>query len=212
MLPRPTYANVTATLALFVALGGTSYAVTKLPRNSVGSSQVRDRSLQSKDLARGVVSKTRGPRGPQGPAGGPGPPGTQGERGPSSVRIARQAATLNLSGVRDAVTQVRRIDVLPAGGWLLRFDANARLTGANGLHTFCDLKVNGDVTATSAATVGENANVTQEVGLPIETAVQMPSAFNVTVDCRQSQGSTPAVQIIRPQIIATQVADVVVSP
>ena len=38
------YANVMSTLALFVALGGTSYALT-LPRNSVGSSQLKSDSV-----------------------------------------------------------------------------------------------------------------------------------------------------------------------
>ncbi len=31
-----TYANVVATLALFIALGGVSYAAVKIPTNSVG--------------------------------------------------------------------------------------------------------------------------------------------------------------------------------
>jgi hypothetical protein len=30
-LPRPTYASVTSMLALFIALGGTGWAVTQLP-------------------------------------------------------------------------------------------------------------------------------------------------------------------------------------
>lgn len=42
---RLSYANVTATLALFLALGGTSYAVL-----SVGSRDVVDNSLRSKDI------------------------------------------------------------------------------------------------------------------------------------------------------------------
>jgi hypothetical protein len=37
---RLTYANVTATLALFVALGGASYAALELPANSVGPRQL----------------------------------------------------------------------------------------------------------------------------------------------------------------------------
>ena len=39
-LPRPrvTYANVMATIAVFVALGGASYAAIAVPRNSVGTS------------------------------------------------------------------------------------------------------------------------------------------------------------------------------
>lgn len=41
-LPRPTYSSVVATLALFIALRGVSYAAVSLPRNSVGSAQIRD--------------------------------------------------------------------------------------------------------------------------------------------------------------------------
>lgn len=46
--PRLSYANVTATLALFVALGGTSYAV-----RHFGSADVIDNSLQSRDIRNG---------------------------------------------------------------------------------------------------------------------------------------------------------------
>jgi hypothetical protein len=35
-----TYGNVTASVALFIALGGVSYAAATLPKNSVGSSQI----------------------------------------------------------------------------------------------------------------------------------------------------------------------------
>ena len=42
---RLSYANVTATLALLVALGGTSYAVTR-----IGSNEVVDNSLRSRDI------------------------------------------------------------------------------------------------------------------------------------------------------------------
>jgi hypothetical protein len=48
---RYSYANVVATLALCLALGGVSYAATSVPRNSVGSEQVRDGSLRLHDLA-----------------------------------------------------------------------------------------------------------------------------------------------------------------
>ena len=82
---RLTYANVIATLALFVALGGSSYAALKLPRNSVGSQQIRtgavassevkDRSLRLQDIskpARESLAGKQGPPGAQGPAGQPG--------------------------------------------------------------------------------------------------------------------------------------------
>ncbi len=47
---RLNYANVTASLALFIALGGTSYAATRLPRDSVASPQLVNRSILSADL------------------------------------------------------------------------------------------------------------------------------------------------------------------
>ena len=51
---RVTYANVMSTLAVFVALGGTSYALT-LPRNSVGADQLRRDSVGRSELRRGAV-------------------------------------------------------------------------------------------------------------------------------------------------------------
>jgi hypothetical protein len=53
---RLTYGNVTATLALFVALGGTSYAVTQLPRNSVGAAQIERSAVGASELRRGAVT------------------------------------------------------------------------------------------------------------------------------------------------------------
>src|SRR5947208_4467598 len=85
---RLSYANVTATVALFVALGGSSYAALRLPRNSVGSAQVRNHSIKAVDLARDAVpAGARGPRGPQGPAGANGAAGPTGPRGPSDVYV-----------------------------------------------------------------------------------------------------------------------------
>ena len=53
---RPSPALVVATLALLVALGGTGMAAVALvPKNSVGSAQVIDGSLQSSELAGGQV-------------------------------------------------------------------------------------------------------------------------------------------------------------
>ena len=47
---RFSYANVVATLALFIALGGTSYAVLR-----VGSDDVADNSLRSRDIRNGTL-------------------------------------------------------------------------------------------------------------------------------------------------------------
>src|SRR5262245_51314257 len=47
---RLRYANVVATLALFIALGGTGYAAIELPRNSVGTAAIRDGAIRSRDI------------------------------------------------------------------------------------------------------------------------------------------------------------------
>lgn len=80
-------ANVMATVAVVIALGGTSYAALTLPRNSVGerqiragavrTSEVRNGTLGIKDLSSDARTSLRGATGPTGPQGPAGPAGTQ---------------------------------------------------------------------------------------------------------------------------------------
>ncbi|HVX33230.1 MAG TPA: hypothetical protein VHA80_08825 [Solirubrobacterales bacterium] len=83
-----TYANVAATLALFLALGGAAYAATQLPRNSVGTAQLRREAVTAGKIARKTRNQLRGDRGPAGPQG---PQGKQGARGPKGATGARGA-------------------------------------------------------------------------------------------------------------------------
>ena len=90
---RLTYANVIATLALFVALGGSSYAALNLPKGSVGSEQLKKNSVTSVKVRPGTLvtsdfnasarSRLRGPEGEEGLEGPEGPEGPQGEPGPT---------------------------------------------------------------------------------------------------------------------------------
>jgi hypothetical protein len=77
------YANIVATLALVLAVTGGAYAATQLPKNSVGSKQVKDSSLKAKDFKPGQLPA--GATGPQGPAGAKGAAGPTGPAGPSVV-------------------------------------------------------------------------------------------------------------------------------
>ena len=88
--PQITFANVVSCLALFVALGGASYAATQLPKNSVGTKQlktnavtgakVKNGSLTTEDFGQSQLSA--GPVGKEGP---PGPKGDPGAAGVASV-------------------------------------------------------------------------------------------------------------------------------
>jgi hypothetical protein len=84
---RLTYANVMATIAVFIALGGSSYAALTLKRgsvkgkhiarNAITSPKVKDASLLSQDFAPGQL-----PRGERGEVGPKGDPGADGQPGP----------------------------------------------------------------------------------------------------------------------------------
>ena len=82
--------NTIALLALFLALGGTTYAASTAlgPRNSVASPQVVNGSLQTKDLsakARKALKGNRGLRGLAGAQGAKGATGVQGVQGVQGV-------------------------------------------------------------------------------------------------------------------------------
>jgi hypothetical protein len=53
---RPSPAMVVAFIALFVAIGGSSYAVTRLPAKSVGAKQLRKGAVRTANLANGAVT------------------------------------------------------------------------------------------------------------------------------------------------------------
>jgi hypothetical protein len=93
-LRPPSPALVVACIALGISLSGVGYAATVLPRNSVGTAQlkanavvsgkVKNRSLRAADFAAGQLP--RGPAGPAGPTGPQGPAGAQGPAGPRGLQ------------------------------------------------------------------------------------------------------------------------------
>ena len=53
------YSNVTATLALFVALSGGAYAATALPKNSVGAAQLKKNAVERSKLKKNAVNGSK---------------------------------------------------------------------------------------------------------------------------------------------------------
>jgi len=94
------YANVMSSIAVFLVLGGVSYAAATLPRNSVGTKQLRPNSVTRSKMVNGSVGRnelrrqsvTRGAlattvRSQLAKAGAPGPRGPAGPAGPGAKRI-----------------------------------------------------------------------------------------------------------------------------
>ena len=61
-----TYSNVIAAVALFIALGGISYAATKLPKNSVGTKQIRNKAVTKAKFSPKLIKQLKGKAGPDG--------------------------------------------------------------------------------------------------------------------------------------------------
>jgi hypothetical protein len=91
-LPSP--ATVLSIVALLVALSGTAYAAGVLaPKNSVGSAQVINGSLQKADLSKAAAAALKGN------SGTPGSPGTAGPAGPAGpVGATGQAGAVGATG------------------------------------------------------------------------------------------------------------------
>jgi len=116
---RLSYANIIASLALFIALGGVSWAAASLPRASVGNPQlkanavstekVRNGSLLAADFKPGQLPP--GPRGLAGTQGIPGPKGDPGPRGDTGPK-----ADPGAPGATNVVVRTQVADVNAAGG------------------------------------------------------------------------------------------------
>jgi hypothetical protein len=122
--------NMIALVALFLALGGTTYAASTalIGKNTVASPQVVNGSLQTKDLskkARKALKGNRGLRGLRGPQGLPGAKGATGPQGPTGATGAAGSALayahVNANGTIDSAKNIAAGNVTKAGGGLYCF-------------------------------------------------------------------------------------------
>jgi hypothetical protein len=86
--------NTIALLALFLALGGTTYAASTalIGKNTVASPQVVNGSLKAKDLSKAARAALKGNRGLRGFTGAQGAKGATGAQGPKGATGAAGAA------------------------------------------------------------------------------------------------------------------------
>jgi hypothetical protein len=154
--------NVVAYVALFIALGGSSYAAIKLPANSVGSrqlrkgavtaSKVKPHSLLAKDFKTGQIKNgaqgpagVNGATGPQGPPGHDGTSGTTGPTGPSYwTALTKSVPTLALNnfyygavqGVSTATATEDNVSMLSPAEDVVARNLTVQLSAAPGSGNF----------------------------------------------------------------------------
>ncbi|GAB3022187.1 hypothetical protein GCM10011376_27370 [Nocardioides flavus (ex Wang et al. 2016)] len=165
MFRRGSYANVASTLALIVALGGTSYAAVAIPKNSVGSKQIVNSSVKSKDVKNGTLKSVdfkagQLPAGATGPAGPAGPAGPQGPAGPSHAFGFSSSDTIGWAAVPDEPVVLASLN-LPAGSYAVTGKALANNNDAVVVDTICWLDL-------GAVTIDNPAKKTLSVGTASE--------------------------------------------
>jgi hypothetical protein len=148
-----------STIAVFVVLGGGAYAATKLPKNSVGTKQIKNGAVTKKKLAKGVLTTgakgdpgapgAKGDTGPQGPKGDKGADGTNGTngadgqdgqdgaRGPSSMQHSSLADVADL----DNTTTGSTLGQIITSGGVYQVNAKTTLTNTAGTVATVDCRV-----------------------------------------------------------------------
>jgi Collagen triple helix repeat (20 copies) len=176
---KPSPAMLVALLALFVALGGSSYAALTLPKGSVGSKQLRKNAVTSPKVKPGslLLSDFRASQRALlvGPQGAPGPKGDTGDTGDTGATGDKGEPGLNgTNGVDGATNVTRRIgplsdDILAdqSGVAAAMCDAGERAVGGGGIPWSGSL-ADPEMTESSPRINGE----AEEIGVPVGWTVR----------------------------------------
>ena len=186
MRQRLTYANVMSTIAVFVVLGGTGYAATRLARNSVGSPQIRNGAIKNVDISSATKRSLRGKRGakgPTGPAGTAGTAGATGPAGPSEVIEVKHTAEIPLSGPKNVNTTLATVQ-LTAGSWLLEAQTQLHYDAADGDNYFCELVTdqNGFLNR-GTGSIGTGTSETQYATLSARSTIVLTTPTAILYRC-----------------------------
>ncbi|HTR74975.1 MAG TPA: hypothetical protein VMH33_06910 [Solirubrobacterales bacterium] len=195
---RLTYANAIATLALFLALGGGAYAATQLPRNSVGTAQLKAGAVTSGKIARKARKQLRGNRGPQGPQGKTGKTGPKGATGAAGKAGAPGAdgtgPAFEVFGTNKAIGTTSGAVLaqnLSAGAYVI----SANVVVENGSASTVSCTLNGGGEAVGYVEAGKLTT------LSLSVVRNLGGAGNATLSCAATGGATAKYA----NVIATQV-------
>jgi hypothetical protein len=144
-----TYANVMATIAVFLALGGGAYAAINLPAKSVGAKQLKNRAVTPKKVAPKTIALFKGQKGDvglqglQGIAGQQGVQGVQGQKGDTGSPGVSNWQVINAYSADDSMASKEAFVACPAGTQVIAtngqiFDNPHNSVALTALITFTD--------------------------------------------------------------------------
>jgi hypothetical protein len=190
-------ANTIALLALFVALGGTTYAASTalIGKNTVASPQVVNGSLKTIDLskkARAALKGNRGLRGLRGLAGTKGPTGAQGAKGDTGSRGPSDVFSVfknGRTGITDTGTTVATMPGLAAGNYAI--NAKAWVDTVSGLvrAVTCVLAAEGD-NDTAVTRLDNSSGVVTRATIALQLVHTASAGFSVTLTCSNDGGGS----------------------
>lgn len=188
----PSPATGIALAALVVALGGVGYAVTALPKNSVGTAQLKKNAVNSAKVKDGSLLAADFRAG-QLPAGAQGETGPTGARGPSNAYSGTKNAT-PLVPLTTSMAALATTPTLPAGAYVVTGRVN--LVGGGGVSTGVVCSMANDVVQSLDLNAGQSLPIT------LSSAQTLATPGTVSISCSQASGSTSVAQA---NVVATRV-------
>ncbi len=191
LIHRLSYANVIATVALFVALGGTAVAGSQLlltganvKDGSLTGADIKSGSLSVRNLSSAAVRALKGKVGPrgatgakgdigaQGLVGAQGAPGLQGPSGTQGVGITTAVATGTDATNYQDLTPLGSLPLTTPGDYVIFTTFTASNTGTQNEYLNCGYRFAGTVNgAAGADTTAGNSTTTTSAGvLNVESA------------------------------------------
>jgi hypothetical protein len=200
---------VVALVALVIALGGTGYAVTQLPKNSVGTAQIKKNAVTGAKVKNGSLTAVDFRRGTLlvGPAGPAGPQGAAGPQGPSEAAAALSitpvltpadgsdapVVSLSNNGTPLVITGARQVQVQATVNFRRQAADNA---SAARMGCFARVGPNGGTLSfidrfaysVMPASAGASDNIFDQVVVIAADSVSAAGTYDVRIDCAQGGG------------------------
>jgi hypothetical protein len=203
-LHKPSPATVIASVALFVALGGTAIAAKHYLINS--TRQINPKVLKKLRGARGATGAP-GVQGKQGPQGVPGAAGGEGKQGPIGPSNAYTASNTSFTVLKFPEEPTLASIAVPAGNYVVSAKAQAINETIERQNFTCSLgnDVN-EVADQSSATVEPKAGTHWDgrVTVALQVDATLATAGDWRLKCASS-ANTETVKADEAQISATQV-------